>query len=148
VNTIPGIEEVNIFLDETVIHFVNPKGNMASVLLSLYRYHKVHRQMPCSYTLSSCTRLKLLRCKSLHPTLPSPNSFFLHSLMHKVKLLHMDLGDIVALLQLVVRCKSLHPTLPSPNSFFLHSLMHKVKLLHMDLGDIVALLQLVVRCNK
>ncbi|KAH9548924.1 hypothetical protein CY35_11G112800 [Sphagnum magellanicum] len=25
VNTIPGIEEVNIFLDETVIHFVNPK---------------------------------------------------------------------------------------------------------------------------
>ena len=27
VNTIPGIEEVNIFKDETVIHFVNPKGN-------------------------------------------------------------------------------------------------------------------------
>ena len=26
VNTIPGIEEVNIFKDETVIHFVNPKG--------------------------------------------------------------------------------------------------------------------------
>ncbi|CAM6046061.1 unnamed protein product [Sphagnum compactum] len=25
VNTIPGIEEVNIFKDETVIHFVNPK---------------------------------------------------------------------------------------------------------------------------
>jgi hypothetical protein len=94
VNTIPGIEEVNIFLDETVIHFVNPKGNMASVLLSLYRYHIVHLQMPCSYSLSSCTRLKLLRCKSLHPTLPSPNSFFLHSLMHKVKLLHMDLGDM------------------------------------------------------
>ena len=26
VNTIPGIEEVNIFMDETVIHFTNPKG--------------------------------------------------------------------------------------------------------------------------
>lgn len=26
VNTIPGIEEVNIFMDETVIHFANPKG--------------------------------------------------------------------------------------------------------------------------
>jgi hypothetical protein len=26
VNTIPGIEEVNIFQDESVIHFVNPKG--------------------------------------------------------------------------------------------------------------------------
>lgn len=25
VNTIPGIEEVNIFKDDTVIHFVNPK---------------------------------------------------------------------------------------------------------------------------
>ena len=29
VNTIPGIEEVNIFKDETVIHFVNPKGMSA-----------------------------------------------------------------------------------------------------------------------
>jgi hypothetical protein len=26
VNTIPGIEEVNIFKDDTVIHFTNPKG--------------------------------------------------------------------------------------------------------------------------
>lgn len=26
VNTIPGIEEVNIFKDDTAIHFVNPKG--------------------------------------------------------------------------------------------------------------------------
>ena len=26
VNTIPGIEEVNIFKDENVIHFANPKG--------------------------------------------------------------------------------------------------------------------------
>jgi nascent polypeptide-associated complex subunit beta len=26
VNTIPGIEEVNIFMDDTVIHFTNPKG--------------------------------------------------------------------------------------------------------------------------
>lgn len=26
VNTIPGIEEVNIFKDDDVIHFVNPKG--------------------------------------------------------------------------------------------------------------------------
>lgn len=26
VNTIPGIEEVNIFKDDSVIHFVNPKG--------------------------------------------------------------------------------------------------------------------------
>lgn len=26
VNTIPGIEEVNIFKDESVIHFTNPKG--------------------------------------------------------------------------------------------------------------------------
>lgn len=26
VNTVPGIEEVNIFQDESVIHFVNPKG--------------------------------------------------------------------------------------------------------------------------
>ncbi len=29
VNTIPGIEEVNIFKDDTVIHFVNPKGIIA-----------------------------------------------------------------------------------------------------------------------
>jgi nascent polypeptide-associated complex subunit beta len=27
VNTIPGIEEVNIFQDDSVIHFTNPKGN-------------------------------------------------------------------------------------------------------------------------
>ena len=26
VNSIPGIEEVNIFKDDTVIHFANPKG--------------------------------------------------------------------------------------------------------------------------
>ena len=26
VNTIPGIEEVNIFKDDTVIHFTTPKG--------------------------------------------------------------------------------------------------------------------------
>lgn len=26
VNTIPGIEEVNIFKDDDVIHFTNPKG--------------------------------------------------------------------------------------------------------------------------
>jgi NACalpha-BTF3-like transcription factor len=26
VNTIPGIEEVNIFKDDNVIHFTNPKG--------------------------------------------------------------------------------------------------------------------------
>lgn len=26
VNTIPGIEEVNIFKDDSVIHFTNPKG--------------------------------------------------------------------------------------------------------------------------
>ena len=30
VNTIPGIEEVNIFKDDTVIHFVNPKGACCS----------------------------------------------------------------------------------------------------------------------
>ena len=28
VNTIPGIEEVNVFMDETVIHFANPKGQI------------------------------------------------------------------------------------------------------------------------
>jgi nascent polypeptide-associated complex subunit beta len=26
VNTIPGIEEVNIVKDDSIIHFVNPKG--------------------------------------------------------------------------------------------------------------------------
>lgn len=31
VNTIPGIEEVNIFQDETVIHFTNPKGARATI---------------------------------------------------------------------------------------------------------------------
>ncbi len=30
VNTIPGIEEVNIFKDDTVIHCVNPKGERAA----------------------------------------------------------------------------------------------------------------------
>lgn len=30
VNTIPGIEEVNIFMDDTVIHFANPKGTWQS----------------------------------------------------------------------------------------------------------------------
>lgn len=34
VNTIPGIEEVNIFKDETVIHFVNPKGMLFEFLCS------------------------------------------------------------------------------------------------------------------
>ena len=31
VNTIPGIEEVNIFLDTDVINFTNPKGGHAAV---------------------------------------------------------------------------------------------------------------------
>eukprot|EP00245_Coleochaete_scutata_P017328 TRINITY_DN8457_c0_g1_i1.p1 TRINITY_DN8457_c0_g1~~TRINITY_DN8457_c0_g1_i1.p1 ORF type:complete len:152 (-),score=50.26 TRINITY_DN8457_c0_g1_i1:564-1019(-) len=35
VNTIPGIEEVNIFKDETVIHFVNPKVQ-ASIAANTY----------------------------------------------------------------------------------------------------------------
>ena len=35
VNTIPGIEEVNIFKDETVIHFVNPKGTSSYFRLRL-----------------------------------------------------------------------------------------------------------------
>ncbi len=30
VNTIPGIEEVNIFKDDSVIHFVNPKGEFVT----------------------------------------------------------------------------------------------------------------------
>lgn len=30
VNTIPGIEEVNIFQEDTVIHFSNPKGAWAA----------------------------------------------------------------------------------------------------------------------
>ena len=30
VNSIPGIEEVNIFKDDTVIHFSNPKGKLKS----------------------------------------------------------------------------------------------------------------------
>jgi nascent polypeptide-associated complex subunit beta len=44
VNTIPGIEEVNIFKDETVIHFVNPKGK-ASILKSPDILN-FHLQMP------------------------------------------------------------------------------------------------------
>ncbi|GHP07173.1 nascent polypeptide-associated complex beta subunit [Pycnococcus provasolii] len=35
VNTIPGIEEVNIFKDETVIHFTNPKVQ-ASIAANTY----------------------------------------------------------------------------------------------------------------
>ena len=31
VNSIPGIEEVNIFKDDTVIHFSNPKGKQKSL---------------------------------------------------------------------------------------------------------------------
>ena len=34
-NTIPGIEEVNIFKDETVIHFTNPKVQ-ASIAANTY----------------------------------------------------------------------------------------------------------------
>ena len=30
VNTIPGIEEVNLFMADSVIHFSNPKGGAAS----------------------------------------------------------------------------------------------------------------------
>ena len=30
VNTIPGIEEVNIFKDDSVIHFTNPKGDLVA----------------------------------------------------------------------------------------------------------------------
>jgi hypothetical protein len=32
VNTIPGIEEVNIFMNDDVIHFTNPKGETYSLL--------------------------------------------------------------------------------------------------------------------
>ncbi|DBB16148.1 TPA: hypothetical protein ACH3X3_015149 [Trebouxia sp. C0006] len=35
VNTIPGIEEVNIFMDDTVIHFTNPKVQ-ASIAANTY----------------------------------------------------------------------------------------------------------------
>jgi NACalpha-BTF3-like transcription factor len=49
VNTIPGIEEVNIFKDDTVIHFVNPKGIIAfpptlkSYTDSLHHFGKIQR---------------------------------------------------------------------------------------------------------
>ncbi len=35
VNTIPGIEEVNLFVENDVIHFTNPKGNAQSLALSI-----------------------------------------------------------------------------------------------------------------
>lgn len=34
VNTIPGIEEVNLFVENDVIHFTNPKGDRHSSVLS------------------------------------------------------------------------------------------------------------------
>ncbi len=34
VNTIPGIEEVNIIKDDSIIHFTNPKGECSHVLHS------------------------------------------------------------------------------------------------------------------
>jgi hypothetical protein len=34
VNTIPGIEEVNIVTDDSIIHFVNPKGKQDAGTLS------------------------------------------------------------------------------------------------------------------
>lgn len=38
VNTIPGIEEVNLFqTDGNVVHFVNPKGGILSAAQSLVR---------------------------------------------------------------------------------------------------------------
>ena len=51
VNTIPGIEEVNIFQDETVIHFTNPKGKA----LSLCKFGKVvlSAKRPVTYYVSS-----------------------------------------------------------------------------------------------
>ena len=48
VNTIPGIEEVNLFVDNDVIHFTNPKG--------------VHQHMPALYPMPG--QQKLI-CKSL-----------------------------------------------------------------------------------
>lgn len=39
VNTIPGIEEVNIFMDDTVIHFANPKGMFATACSQLNLAH-------------------------------------------------------------------------------------------------------------
>ncbi len=41
VNTIPGIEEVNIFKDETVIHFVNPKGIVLQTPVSAASIHNL-----------------------------------------------------------------------------------------------------------
>ena len=35
VNTIPGIEEVNLFVDNDVIHFTNPKGEQLEFILAL-----------------------------------------------------------------------------------------------------------------
>ena len=35
VNTIPGIEEVNIFKGDDVIHFLNPKGAFLALVMSL-----------------------------------------------------------------------------------------------------------------
>ncbi|CAI6008978.1 unnamed protein product [Closterium sp. NIES-65] len=42
VNTIPGIEEVNIFKDDTVLHFSNPKGpdNLAGLKKIAQEYQK------------------------------------------------------------------------------------------------------------
>ena len=36
VNTIPGIEEVNLFVDNDVIHFTNPKGAQLEFTTGLY----------------------------------------------------------------------------------------------------------------
>lgn len=36
VNTIPGIEEVNIFMDQDIINFTNPKGGRKILVQFIY----------------------------------------------------------------------------------------------------------------
>jgi hypothetical protein len=59
VNTIPGIEEVNIFEDETVIHFVNPKGK-ASILKSP---DILHFQSPNAFLMHTCVSNPAAACE-------------------------------------------------------------------------------------
>ena len=54
VNTIPGIEEVNLFQDNDVIHFTNPKGG--GPFRSSERLAAQHQF--CSSTAANCTYLQ------------------------------------------------------------------------------------------
>ena len=67
VNTIPGIEEVNLFVDNDVIHFTNPKGEQLGFTSCLTPI-----LMLLSGNLTPCLLIVLATVQCKHPLPPTP----------------------------------------------------------------------------